>query len=141
MPTALLQGRTAQRFSSVITLGVLSFNCYAPNDLKIKIGGTDAGGVFKGRRGSASNAYVISTPFDVVDGDDAATAKPTGVSGRSLAIGEYTAAPDNPQRLIITFSSERMVAARRCVMRCVSAAACACLQACWSCHCAIDLLC
>jgi hypothetical protein len=30
-----LQGQTAQRFSSVITLGILSFNLYQPKDLKV----------------------------------------------------------------------------------------------------------
>lgn len=40
----LLQGRTAQRFRTVITLGVLSFNKYQPTDLKVRGQGTRQAG-------------------------------------------------------------------------------------------------
>eukprot|EP00879_Flechtneria_rotunda_P004252 GHRR01004500.1.p1 GENE.GHRR01004500.1~~GHRR01004500.1.p1 ORF type:complete len:277 (+),score=78.93 GHRR01004500.1:133-963(+) len=105
-----LLGRTAQRFRTVITLGILSFNSYKPTDLKIKITSTDAGGVYKGERDGLQHAYVIATPFDVVEssGDSDEGAKPTGIKGRSLAIGEYALADDNPQRLKITFKKMQL---------------------------------
>lgn len=36
VPGVCVQGRTAQRFRTVITLGVLSFNKYQPTDLKVR---------------------------------------------------------------------------------------------------------
>ncbi|WIA20524.1 hypothetical protein OEZ85_004919 [Tetradesmus obliquus] len=106
-----LSGQTAQRFSSVITLGVLSFNLYQPKDLKIKTLGTDSGGVFKGRRDDTATAYVITTPFEVVEQQgegEGAEVTHTGIKGRSLAIGEYALAADNPQRLTIKFKKMRL---------------------------------
>jgi hypothetical protein len=77
--------------------------------LQIKTLGTDSGGVYKGKRGEADNAYVITTPFEVVEQQgegEGAEVTHTGIKGRSLAIGEYALAADNPQRLIIKFRSE-----------------------------------
>ncbi|KAF6262805.1 hypothetical protein COO60DRAFT_1699103 [Scenedesmus sp. NREL 46B-D3] len=106
-----LSGQTAQRFSSVITLGILSFNLYQPKDLKIKTLGTDSGGVYKGKRGDDNTAYVITTPFEVVEqrGEgEAAETTHTGIKGRSLAIGTYAPAAGNPQRLTIKFKRMRL---------------------------------
>ncbi|KAF8062802.1 hypothetical protein HT031_004132 [Scenedesmus sp. PABB004] len=107
-----LSGQTAQRFSTVITLGTLSFNLYAPKDLPVKTLGTDSGSVFKGPRDGAARAYVITTPFQVMSapagGPDGGAPAPTGVAGRSLAVGEYEQDPDNPQRLGIRFKKMRL---------------------------------
>ena len=77
--------------------------------LQIKTLGTDSGGVFKGRHGETATAYVITTPFEVVEQQgegEGAEVTHTGIKGRSLAIGEYALAADNPQRLTIKFKSE-----------------------------------
>jgi hypothetical protein len=77
--------------------------------LQIKTLGTDSGGVYKGKRGDSNTAYVITTPFEVVEQQgegESAEVTHTGIKGRSLAIGEYTQAADNPQRLIIKFKSK-----------------------------------
>jgi hypothetical protein len=88
--------------------------------LQIKTLGTDSGGVYKGKRDDNDTAYVITTPFEVVeqqeDGEGAEVTH-TGIKGRSLAIGEYALAADNPQRLTIKFKSE-------CSLHCRAAAYC-----------------
>lgn len=69
-----------------------------------------SGGVFKGPHEGVQQAYILSVPFELVEaekvGDAADTAKPIGITGHHLLIGEYKQADDNPQRLIITFNSE-----------------------------------
>jgi hypothetical protein len=77
--------------------------------LQIKTLGTDSGGVYKGKRDDNNTAYVITTPFEVVQQQgegEAAEVTHTGTKGRSLAIGEYALAADNPRRLVIKFKSE-----------------------------------
>lgn len=180
----LLQGRTAQRFRTVITLGVLSFNKYQPTDQKvgheavivvttkrlfvpvdtcwqtqgmqvcpasslvccktlasaatsthptqhagaaatpvlkcaphdrasqIRMQDDDShpGGVYKGPHGDTQQAYIVSAPFELVEaekvGEAAGDAKPIGINGNHLIMGEYKQDPDNPQRLIVTFKSK-----------------------------------
>jgi len=90
--------------------------------------GADSAGVYKGPRGQYQQAYVIATPFEVVetgsqpehsavassasdaaadtDKATAADVRYTGIKGRSLAVGQYRLAADNPGRLIISFNSE-----------------------------------
>ena len=101
-----LTGRTKERTSSVITLGLLSFNAYQPASLKIKMSNSkDNVGVMKGPRDGVDTAYVIASPFEVMQAEEGAEgAKGTGIRGRSLAIGEYSFTEGNPQRLGIKFT-------------------------------------
>eukprot|EP00882_Tetradesmus_deserticola_P019052 GHRQ01020497.1.p1 GENE.GHRQ01020497.1~~GHRQ01020497.1.p1 ORF type:complete len:285 (+),score=100.40 GHRQ01020497.1:274-1128(+) len=106
-----LSGQTAQRFRTVITLGTLSFNLYQPKDLKVRMLSTDAGGVYKGRRDNCDTGYVVTASFEFVEqtGEgDAAEVTPTGMQGRSVAIGEYAPVPGNPQRLTTKFKKMRL---------------------------------
>jgi hypothetical protein len=106
-----LTGRTKERTSSVITLGLLSFNAYQPASLNIKMSSSeDSIGVIKGPRDGVDTAYVIASPFEVVEvqeGDDGGF-RSTGIKGRSLAIGEYSFTQDKPQRLGIKFTKMQL---------------------------------
>eukprot|EP00882_Tetradesmus_deserticola_P026162 GHRQ01028812.1.p1 GENE.GHRQ01028812.1~~GHRQ01028812.1.p1 ORF type:complete len:248 (-),score=1.08 GHRQ01028812.1:209-952(-) len=76
--------------------------------LQVRMLSTDAGGVYKGRHGNCDTAYVVTASFEFVEqtGEgDAAEVTPTGMQGRSVAIGEYAPVPGNPQRLTTKFKS------------------------------------
>lgn len=68
------------------------------------------GGVFKGRHGDTQQAYIVSAPFELVEadkvGEGAADAKPLGIKGQHVIMGEYKTSADNPQRLTVVFKSE-----------------------------------
>jgi len=109
-----LTGRTAQRFRTVITLGVLSFNKYQPTDQKIRMMDDEShpGGVYKGPEGNVQQAYVVSAPFELVEadkvGEGSTEATPLGIQGMHVIMGEYQQAPDNPQRLTVVFKKMQM---------------------------------
>jgi hypothetical protein len=68
------------------------------------------GGVYKGPHGDVAQAYIVSAPFELVDadkvGEAAGDAKPIGINGQHVIMGEYKQAADNPQRLTVTFQSK-----------------------------------
>lgn len=68
------------------------------------------GGVYKGPHGDVAQAYIVSAPFELVDadkvGEAAGDAKPLGINGQHVIMGEYKQAADNPQRSTVTFQSE-----------------------------------
>jgi hypothetical protein len=71
---------------------------------------SDTGGVLKGEYGGNLHAYVVTAPFELVEADEvgeaSGEAKPLGIRGKHVVIGEYKQATDNPQRLAIFFRSE-----------------------------------
>eukprot|EP00882_Tetradesmus_deserticola_P029528 GHRQ01033083.1.p1 GENE.GHRQ01033083.1~~GHRQ01033083.1.p1 ORF type:complete len:166 (+),score=37.61 GHRQ01033083.1:513-1010(+) len=85
--------------------------CALSTVLQVRMLSTDAGGVYKGRRDNCDTGYVVTASFEFVEqtGEgDAAEVTPTGMQGRSVAIGEYAPVPGNPQRLTTKFKKMRL---------------------------------
>jgi hypothetical protein len=105
-----ISGQTKARTATgtVLTLGLLSFNQYAPKDLPVAMSPSAEGvGVITGPFQDLPSTQVLVSTFEVMEspaaGDASDAPKGTGLKGRSLAIAEATPAEDNPQRLTVKF--------------------------------------
>ncbi|GAB4820154.1 hypothetical protein N2152v2_007200 [Parachlorella kessleri] len=78
-----------------LTMGGLTFNTVAPQDLKLAYRPLNSPPLFKGEREGVPNAYTLTSSFSVPD---------KGLAGFCEMVGTYELDKENPQRMHVAFT-------------------------------------